>query len=110
MLTEIFFAYTRADDLGAQASCLRGERSAKTLASGARSGKDACVPRLRFAIAQDSQPSHLPAYQDSAPRDRAPKDASNTRSPSRTRPASTHSSSAMGIEAEDVLPCMEMLE
>jgi hypothetical protein len=39
-----------------------------------------------------------------------PNEAINTKSPSFIRPASTHSSSAIGIEAEEVFPCTAMFE
>src|SRR5437870_2232994 len=39
-----------------------------------------------------------------------PNEASSTRSPSRIRAASTHSSSAIGIEADEVLPCIAIFE
>src|SRR6185312_10148052 len=39
-----------------------------------------------------------------------PNDANKTMSPVLMRPASTHSSNPIGIEADDVLPCSAMLE
>ena len=39
-----------------------------------------------------------------------PNEANKTRSPVLMRPASTHSSNPIGIEADEVLPCIAMLE
>src|SRR3989442_8482126 len=39
-----------------------------------------------------------------------PNEAINTRSPSLIRPSSTHSSSPIGIEADEVLPCCAIPE
>src|SRR6185503_14403907 len=57
---------------------------------------EACVPHQRITTLPQVKPP--------------PNDAIKTMSSFLMRPASTHSSRPIGIEAEDVLPCFAMLE